>query len=88
MVDWQVTAATLYCDAVDEEVTVMVYKDWSVKCTGHQKYFAPSKEAARQLRKKSEQLQRAVGCEGLECRQVVCYKEKLLAEEARKSGSS
>ncbi|MCJ7791782.1 MAG: hypothetical protein MUP49_05195 [Dehalococcoidia bacterium] len=36
--DWQVTATTIYCDAVDDDVTILVYKDWSTKCTGYKKY--------------------------------------------------
>ena len=35
MVDWQVTATTIYCDAVDDDVTLLVYKDGSAKCTGY-----------------------------------------------------
>lgn len=30
MVDWKVTATTIYCDAVDANVTIMVYKDRSM----------------------------------------------------------
>ena len=26
MVNWQVTATTIYCDAVDDEITLLVYK--------------------------------------------------------------
>jgi hypothetical protein len=29
--DWQITATTIYCDAVDDDVTIIVYKDWSTK---------------------------------------------------------
>lgn len=34
MVNWQITAKTIYCDIVRDEVTIMVKKDWSVQCTG------------------------------------------------------
>lgn len=34
MTDWQITAKTIYCDSVQEEVTIIVKKDWSVQCTG------------------------------------------------------
>jgi len=30
MVGWQTTVTTVYCDAVDDEVTIVVYEDWSV----------------------------------------------------------
>jgi hypothetical protein len=33
--DWQLTATAIYCDAVDDDVTIIVYKDWSTKCTGY-----------------------------------------------------
>ncbi len=86
MVDWQITATTIYCDAVDEEVTLMVYKDWSIKCTGYRKYGEPGKEMLNLLKKKSEQLKRQLGCTGLECPRVTQYKEKLSTEEADKGG--
>ena len=38
MTDWEITATTVYCDAVDDEVTLIVYRDGTIKCTGHQKY--------------------------------------------------
>jgi len=83
MVNWQVTATTIYCDAVDGEVTLMVYKDGSAKCTGYNKYRQPNKEASKLLERKGKQLNRRLECEGLECYRVVQYKEKLFAEEAK-----
>ena len=41
MVDWKVTATTIHCDAVGDEVTILVYKDGSVKCIGYDKYGKP-----------------------------------------------
>lgn len=86
MVNWQVTAATIHCDAVDDEVTILVYKDWSVKCTGYRKYGESKREAAKLLREKSRQLKQKLVCEGPECHRAIQYKEKLLSEEA-KSGN-
>ena len=86
MVDWQITATTIYCDAVDEEVTLMVHKDWSTKCTGYRKYGEPSKDMLNILKEKSKQLKRQLGCTGLECPRVTEYKEKLSTEEADKGG--
>ncbi|MEJ2046721.1 MAG: hypothetical protein P8X92_01235 [Dehalococcoidia bacterium] len=85
MGSWKITATTIYCDAVDDEVTVLVYKDFSTKCTGYQKYRKPSKELAKQQRKKSKRLGRQLACPGLECPRVIQYKEKLLSEETEKS---
>ena len=85
MIDWQITAITIYCDAVDDEVTLLVYKDTSVKCTGHQKYDTLDKEAARQLKRKSKQLKRQLRCEGLECYRMLQYRDKVLVDEDRGS---
>ncbi|GAI53665.1 unnamed protein product [marine sediment metagenome] len=84
MVNWQVTAATIYCDAVDDEVTLLVYKDRSAKCTGYQKYGKPDKETAEVIGKKSKQLKRRLECEGQECHRVIRYRDKLFAREASK----
>ena len=84
MVNWQVTATTIYCDAVDDEVTLMVNKDWSTKCTGYQKYGEPSKEILNILKRKSKQLKRQLECTGPECSRVIQYKEKLISEETSK----
>ena len=84
MVNWQVTAATIYCDAVDDDVTVMVYKDWTTQCLGYAKYHKPVKEIKKLLEEKGGKLSRKLECEGPECRRVIQYREKLVAEEAQK----
>ena len=86
-VNWQVTATTIYCEAVDDEVTVMVYKDGSAKCTGYKKYGEPNKEIVSLLKKKSKRLKRQLECVGSDCYRVTQYKEKLFAEEARKGSA-
>lgn len=87
MSNWQVTATTVYCDAVDDEVTILVYKDWSVKCTGCARYSEPGREILNLLKKKGKQLKRPLKCEGLQCSRVVQYLEKLSAEEVGKGHS-
>ena len=84
MVNWQVTATTIYCDAVDDEVTLLVYKDWSAKCTGYRKYGESGKTGTNLLKKKGKQLKRPLECVGPECHRVIQYKEGLLSEEAQK----
>lgn len=79
-VDWQVTAATIYCDAIDDEVTLMVYADRSVKCTGYQKYSQPDRETTKIMGIKSKQSGRQPGCEGLECCRIIQYRDRLFAE--------
>lgn len=73
MVDWQVTAATFRCEETGDEITLLVSKDWTVKCTGY------SKLSGKKNRHSS-------GCTGLECKLAVTYRNKLQAEEAAKSG--
>jgi len=80
MVNWKVTATTLYCKAVDDEVTILVNKDWSTNCTGYHKYTGTSKEAINQLKKKGRRLKRQLECVGPECQWVTEYKEKLKSE--------
>ena len=67
MGDWQITATTIYCNEVGDEVTVMVSGDWSVACTG---FIRTSKVKGR------------TSCEGLDCHQVTGYVAKLKAEES------
>lgn len=82
MADWMITATTIYCDAVDDEVTVMVRKDMSVNCTGYRKYHQHNKDISKLLRKKGKRLNRKLECEGLECHRVTQYRDKLFAEES------
>jgi hypothetical protein len=86
MVNWQVTAATIYCDAIDGEVTLLVYRDGSVKCTGYVRYGESGKETVKLLKRKSKQLNRQLKCEGPECSLVIQYRDKLFAEETKGKG--
>ncbi len=73
MVNWQVTAATLRCDVIGEEITLLVYKDWSVKCTAYSKFTA-----ARDKARRDGSSQR---CEGTQCKIASDYVKKLQSEE-------
>ena len=82
MADWQVTATTIYCDAVDDEVTILVYKDGTIRCTGYKKYVEnPDKETAQMLKKKGKRLGRNLKCEGPQDYRVTSYRDKLTAEQ-------
>jgi len=83
MVNWRVTATTIYCDAVDDEVTIMVHKDWSAECTGVRKY-TESREEQINLIRRSLQLRRDLVCEGVGCTRIIEYQQKLRNEEALK----
>ncbi len=82
MSDWKITATTIYCDAVDDEVTLIVSRDGTARCTGHQKYHKPGKETARAIKKKSQHLGKQLGCAEAECHRVTQYRDSLLAEES------
>ena len=82
MADWTITATTISCDAVDEEVTLIIDKDGMAKCTGYNRYFKPDKDTARSLKTRSQRSGRQLKCEGLECHRVTQYKENLFAGEA------
>ncbi len=81
MVDWQITATTIYCDDVDDEVTIIVQRDGSARCVGFARYDKPDRDTAGLMKQKSKQLQRQLKCTGPECRRVVDYRDRLLAEE-------
>ena len=87
MVNWQVTATTIYCDAVDDDVTLMVYKDRTAKCIGYQRYHKPDKETNKLMEEKSKALNRKLDCEGPECRRVIQYRDRLFAVEANTGDS-
>ena len=82
MINWQVTATKIYCDAVDEDVTIIVERDWNVVCTGYTKYVKnPDKKTTRMLEKKAERLGMNLGCEGPLDYRVSDYRDKLIAQE-------
>jgi hypothetical protein len=81
MADWQVTATTIYCDAVDDEVTLMVFADGTVKCTGEQRYSKPDKETSKEMKDKSRRLGKVIECQGLECIRVTEFKDGLLGKK-------
>ena len=81
MVNWQITATTLYCDDVADEVTLLVYKDGTAKCTGCAKYSEPAREIVAALNKKARELKRNLECQGMECPRIIKYRDGLMAAE-------
>ena len=86
MANWAITATTIYCDSVEDEVTLIVKKDGTVQCTGYNRYSKPTKETARLMKIKSKQAGKQLVCEGLECSRITLYLERLLAEEGEETG--
>ena len=87
MVNWRITAKTIYCEAVDDEVTLLVYKDGSARCTGCKKYGEPGEEMVNLVKRKSKQLKRQPKCDGPDCYRIIEYRDKLFAEEAKGESS-
>jgi hypothetical protein len=82
MADWVITATTIYCDAVDDEVTLIVHGDGGLKCTGYDKYGTADKGTVKSIKIRGKQLGKQLGCEGLECHRVAQYRDKLFTKEA------
>jgi len=82
MTDWQITAKTIYCEAVDDEVTLIVYRDKPARCTGCKKYSGISAATASLIREKSKRLKRPVRCEGENCLRLSSYCEQILNENS------
>ena len=79
---WQVTAKAFYCDAVDDDVIVMVYRDGKTICTGYQKYVEQgNRDSNAVLKKKSRVLNRDLKCEGPADKRVTGYRDTLFAPD-------
>jgi hypothetical protein len=81
MVDWQVTATTIFCEAVDDEVTLIITPYGPVKCSGKQKYEKPGKEVKKALKKKNKVAPKQLKCEGEDCARVKQYRTKMLGDK-------
>jgi hypothetical protein len=81
MPGWQVTAKTIYCEAVEDEVTVLVYRNGPTRCTGFKKYTEPNDITRQAIKTKKTNFRHALRCEGEQCPRVTRYKEQILAEE-------
>ena len=81
MVDWEITATTIYCDAVDDEVTFMVQADGATRCTGLDKYLEPGREVSREMNARSKKLGRKIACEGESCRRTKTYRDELMGKK-------
>ena len=77
-IDWELTVTTIYCDAIDEEVTLMVNADGTWRCSGHQKYDNTDKKTANVLSIKSKKAGRTLSCIGAGCRTAGNYRDNLL----------
>ncbi len=81
MTDWSVTAKTIYCDAVDDEVTLVVNRDKSARCTAYGKYGEPDRDTVKLLALKGKEGGKTLACEGPECKRLTAYRDALFSEE-------
>lgn len=81
MPNWTITATTIYCEAVDDEVTILVHGDRTFRCVAHSKYGQPAKEVAGVLKRKGKRLKRELKCEGATCCRAQQYRDRLMQEE-------
>jgi hypothetical protein len=81
MIDWELTATTIYCEDIDDEVTIIVSQDGTVKCTGAQKYASVNKQAVQELKKKSQQKDRILLCKDTTCSKITKYRDELLKKK-------
>jgi len=78
--NWQITATTIHCDMVDDFVTIMINKDWSMKCAWYNRYkqkaIDENKKFNKEIKNKIEK------CQGPECSYLIEYRDKLIQEES------
>ena len=65
--DWEITATTIYCDYVKDEVTILVSGDETITCTGRQRFTNPNREDARLLTVRAQKNGEQLGCLGDDC---------------------
>ncbi len=65
--DWEITATTVYCEAVNDEVTLMVRADGTCKCTG-----------SAATGKKTSPKKKDRACSEVDCPTLHKYRDRLL----------
>jgi hypothetical protein len=84
MVDWEITATTIYCEDVDDEVTLLISADGTVKCTGRERYTSKDKDVIKAVKKKSKLTGKRPQCRPGECRKITEQVKKHLGGESKK----
>jgi len=79
---WAITAKKLWCELIEDYVTLTVTKEWLAKCTWFLKYKARTgQNAPRMNNTVREKINK---CAGPDCPVVTKYRDRLMAEEAPK----
>ena len=77
---WRITATTLSCDRVSDYVTLMVYNDWSCRCTWCERYKLAVEANSKQ--KFTKDIKAKISkCQCSVCDYVLNYRDKLIVEE-------
>ncbi len=93
---WQVTAQTVYCDEVQHQATIMIYKDWGTACSYH-KIWGPVISIEKHgisriislLTIRSPKKRIRSKCPGPEtCEVITSYRDKLYIEEVENQATS
>jgi hypothetical protein len=79
--NWQITATTIQCDCVDDAVTVMVYRDWTTRCTWFRRYKQKAVDNKKQSFEKAIRV-KIEKCLGPQCPVAMNYRDKLIREES------
>ncbi|AII59580.1 MAG: hypothetical protein QQM50_07135 [Dehalococcoides mccartyi] len=88
MVDWQITACTILCEAVCDEITIIVKDDGSVRCTAYDIYGSPSRDTLKEMSKRAKKCGHGLKCEGPLCHRVINYRDKIMNEERGQNESA
>ena len=78
---WKTTATTIYCNLVEDEISIIVNKDWTYSCAWYNRY------KYRAAQDKNSHFDRKITnkfdtCTGPNCSYVTGYIDKLIQEEA------
>jgi hypothetical protein len=67
--DWEITATTIYCDDVDDEVTLIVHADGTCRCTGSVTFVKSNKKNRKR---------KLPGCSRDDCPRLKQYRDSLI----------
>lgn len=85
---WQTAVTTIKCEKIDDYVSIMVQKDWTVKCTWYNQYKEPSSEGKKSIKLDKSARKKIEKCEGPLCSYVTGYRDKLMEEEQETSSKA
>jgi hypothetical protein len=78
--NWQITAITIHCDCIADDVTIMVDKDWTTRCAWYRRYKHNAPGDRKQKFDKTVKLMIAK-CLGPECPLALKYRDRLIQDE-------